>query len=51
MQANLEVDTVYNDTSTAWRIADLVDIVVSGFPCQPFSVAGDLLALNDSRGL
>ena len=42
---------MYDDTSTAWRIADPVDIVVSGFPCQPFSVAGDLLALNDSRGL
>lgn len=32
------------------RISSVVDVVVAGFPCQPYSVAGEGKGLSDIRG-
>jgi len=33
-----------------WDIKEPVDLILAGFPCQPYSVAGKRLGLKDSRG-
>lgn len=38
------------DLSVAGDRLDRVDVLTAGFPCQPFSVAGDKLGFQDERG-
>lgn len=42
---------VFNSDGYAESYKGLVDIITGGFPCQPFSVAGDRLAENDPRNM
>ncbi|MGO9274997.1 MAG: DNA cytosine methyltransferase [Terriglobia bacterium] len=39
------------DLSVAADRLEPVDVLTAGFPCQPFSVAGEKLGFNDERGL
>jgi DNA (cytosine-5)-methyltransferase 1 len=41
----------FNGEGYAESYKGVVDIVTGGFPCQPFSVAGDRLAENDPRNM
>lgn len=45
-----DIRTFISDGYTR-RYRNLVDIITGGFPCQPFSVAGDRLAENDPRNM
>jgi DNA (cytosine-5)-methyltransferase 1 len=38
------------DLSVAGDTLEPVDVLTAGFPCQPFSVAGDKLGFQDERG-
>jgi len=44
-------DLVYSDLGNVfYEETKNVEMITAGFPCQPFSVAGNRLGLNDSRG-
>lgn len=38
-------------TTLDWRTVEPVDIYIGGYPCQPFSLAGDLKGTDDDRHL
>ena len=38
-------------TTTRWEDVEPVDIFIGGYPCQPFSLAGDLKGTDDERHL
>jgi DNA (cytosine-5)-methyltransferase 1 len=38
-------------TTTRWEDVEPVDIYIGGYPCQPFSLAGDLKGTDDERHL
>ncbi|TVL89816.1 DNA cytosine methyltransferase [Streptomyces sp. SAJ15] len=38
-------------TTLDWRQVEPVDIFIGGYPCQPFSLAGDLKGTDDDRHL
>lgn len=38
-------------TTLDWRTVEPVDIYIGGYPCQPFSLAGDLKGTEDERHL
>lgn len=50
IKANYNPETVYTDIYNRNNVED-IDLYVCGFPCQPFSSAGDRLGFEDSRGL
>jgi DNA (cytosine-5)-methyltransferase 1 len=45
------ISTPVEDVGVAKHSLDPVDILTGGFPCQPFSIAGDKLGLKDERGM
>lgn len=51
IKANYNPDTIYNDLTKRnnSKIND-IDLYVCGFPCQPFSTAGDRNGIKDKRG-
>ncbi len=46
-----EVPNLGDLTAVDWRDVEPVDIVVGGYPCQPFSLAGELKGTADERHL
>lgn len=49
--ANFEVKVIQEDITTLNKDSvPLVDVVIGGFPCQPFSAAGNQKGLLDPRG-
>lgn len=51
MNANYNIPIVYDDMCTRdSKILPEIDLYVCGFPCQPFSQAGERKGLNDERG-
>jgi DNA (cytosine-5)-methyltransferase 1 len=51
IKANYNPDIIFNDIKNRniKHVPD-IDLYICGFPCQPFSIAGDKKGLNDIRG-
>lgn len=51
IKANYKPDIIFDDIKNR-NINDVpdIDLYICGFPCQPFSIAGDKKGLNDVRG-
>ena len=51
IKANYEPEIVYGDINErdSTQVPD-IDLYIAGFPCQPFSMAGERAGFNDTRG-